>query len=257
MEGRRLNDVGQFREAAMVLAEARAMVAGSVIPELKRILIRIDLTTALTDLELSGYPVAIKRLEEATRAARQLDAPDMVALTHIQHGVINARCGVWSAAAEQLRQAVNLFTHIGPFEQCSTLITLGLADLSLSHVEEAQESLERARQLASAHDLPVHLFKATHNLGCAAYVAGNLPEALRLMTLADSMPVDVARERAKIDLGEVLLEAGLVDHAREALTAALDTARASGQRVDEGEILGDLARCAVLDGVPGLARDLA
>lgn len=33
------------------------------------------------------------------------------------------------------------------------------------------------------------------------------------MTLADSMPVDVARERAKIDL-EVLLEAGLVDHAR-------------------------------------------
>lgn len=33
------------------------------------------------------------------------------------------------------------------------------------------------------------------------------------MTLADSMPVDVARERAKIHLGEVLLEAGLVDHA--------------------------------------------
>ncbi len=257
MEGRRLNDVGHFTEAAMVLAEARAMVAGSVIPELKRILIRIDLTTALTDLELYGYPAAVERLEEATRAARKLDAPDMVALTHIQHGVINARCGVWSAAAEQLRQAVALFAYIGPFEQCSTLITLGLADLSLSRVEEAQESLERARQLASEHDLPVHLFKATHNLGCAAYVAGNLPEALRLMTLADSMPVDVARERAKIDLGEVLLEAGLVDHAREALTAALDTARASGQRVDEGEILGDLARCAVLDDVPDLARDLA
>lgn len=119
MEGRRLNDVGHFTEAAMVLAEARAMVAGSVIPELKRILIRIDLTTALTDLDSYGYPAAAE-MEEATRAARKLDAPDMVALTHIQHGVINARCGVWSAAAEQLRQAVALFAYIGPFEQCST-----------------------------------------------------------------------------------------------------------------------------------------
>lgn len=32
-------------------------------------LIRIDLTTSLTDLELYGYPVAVERLEEATRAA--------------------------------------------------------------------------------------------------------------------------------------------------------------------------------------------
>lgn len=257
MEGRRLNDIGHFTAAAATLAEARQLAAGSITPEAARILIRIDITMALTDLELHGYPVAVERLENATRRARDLAAPDLVSLTHIQHGVIDARCGMWSDASEQLRQAELLFAHIGPVEQCSALITLGLADLSLSRVNDAQASLEQARLLASKYDLPAHLFKATHNLGCAAYVAGNLPEALRLMTLADSMPVDVARERAKIDLGAVLLEAGLVDQAREALSAALDSARESGQRLDEGEILHDLARCALLDDLPDLARDLA
>lgn len=256
-EGRRQNDIGQFAEAAATLDAARAIVADSDDPAARRIAIRIDTTAALTDLELHGYPVAAARLQRATHAARQLDAPDLVALTHIQHGVVDARCGLWSAASEQLRQVVALFEHIGPVEQCSTLITLGLADLSLCRVDEAQASLERARRLAGEHDLPIHLFKATHNLGCAAYIAGDLPEALRLMTLADAMPVDVARERLQVDLGAVLLEAGLVDHAREALTAALGTARESGQRMDEGDILLDLARCAVVDGHPHEARELA
>ena len=257
IEGRRLNDIGHFTAAAITLSEARELAVGSPTPDAARILIRIDITMALTDLELHGYPVAAQRLEKATWRARDLGASDLVGLTHIQHGVIDARCGMWSEASEQLRQAEVLFAHIGPVEQCSALITLGLAELSLSQVNEAQASLERARLLASEHDLPVHLFKATHNLGCVAYVAGNLPEALRLMTIADSMPVDVARERAKIDLGAVLLEAGLVDQSREALSAALDTARESAQRLDEGEILGDLARCALLDDTPDLARDLA
>lgn len=256
-QGRRLNDVGQFADAAAALAAARDLVAGVDTPEARRVGIRVDVTCALTDLELTGYAAAASRLSAATEAAHRLDAPDLVALTHIQHGVIDARSGLWAAASDQLRHVLPLFAHIGPVEQCSTLITLGLADLSLCRVGESRTSLERARAIAEEHHLPVHLFKATHNLGCAAYIAGELPAALRLMTTADAMPVEVARERARLDLAAVLLEAGLVDQARETLTAALDTARATGQRLDEGDILLDLSRCAVLDDNPPLARALA
>lgn len=256
-EGRRQNDIGQFAHAAETLDAARTLLADRADAAAQRIAIRIDTTSALTDLELSGYPAAAARLAAATDAARRLDAPDLVALTHIQHGVIDARSGLWKAAGEQLRQVVALFDHIGPVEQCSTLITLGLAELSLCRVDEARSTLEGARKIASERQLPVHLFKATHNLGCAAYIAGDLPEALRLMVAADEMPVEVARERAQLDLGAVLLEAGLVDQARETLTVALGAARESGQRMDEGDILISLARCALLDGLSDHARELA
>lgn len=246
-EGRHLNDLGQFAEAAELLDAARAVAQSSSEREAQRIAIRIDTTAALTDLELQGAAAAAERLGSARAAAERIGAFDLLAFTRIQHGVIDARSGLWAEASEQLQQVLPLFDHIGPVEQCSTLITLGFADLTLRRIEPAQEVLARACDIARSHELPIHLFKATHNLGCAAYIAGDLPEALRLMALADAMPVDVARERARIDFGAVLLEAGLVDQAQEALTDALRTARETGQRVDEGEILLDLARCAVAD----------
>lgn len=256
-EGRRLNDLGRFADARVSLGQARDLLAGLNSADAVRIGIRVDITAALTHLELEGYAAAAELLTGAAERARSLRADDLIALAGIQHGVIDARCGQWDQAARQLRQVVPLFAHIGPVEQCSTLITLGLAELSLRQMAAAEETLTSARALAREHDLPVHLFKATHNLGCAAYVGGDLPRALRLMGEADAMPVDVARERARLDLATALLEAGLLDRAREALTGALDAARRAGQRFDEGDILLDLARWAVLDGDRDLARRLA
>jgi tetratricopeptide (TPR) repeat protein len=141
---------------------------------------------------------------------------------------------------------VALFEHLGPVEQCSTLITLGLADLSLRHLDDAVTHLEAARAIAAAHDLDAHLFKATHNLGCVHFVAGDVPRALTLMAEADAMPVEVTRDRAQLDHAEALMDAGLVDEAAELLRTALDEARSAGHRLDEGDILLDLARCALL-----------
>ena len=66
------------------------------------------------------------------------------------------------------------------------------------------------------------------------------------MAEADAMSVEVDRSRAQLDHAEALLDAGLVDEATELLRTALDGARTSGHRIDEGDILLDLARCAVL-----------
>lgn len=214
--------------------------------ESARLRVRVDVTGALTSLELEGYAAAAALLAGARERAREAAASDLVALTHIQQGVIDARSGDWASARVELLEAVSLFDHLGAVEQCSTLITLGLADLSLRHLEDAIAHLGSAREIAAEHDLDAHEFKATHNLGCVHFVAGDLPRALSLMAQADAMPVDVARDRAQLDHAEALMDAGLVDEAVALLRSALDEATASGHRLDQGDILLDLARCAVL-----------
>jgi tetratricopeptide (TPR) repeat protein len=208
--------------------------------------VRVDVTAALTTLELDGYASAAQLLSGAREQARTAAATDLVALTHIQQGVIDARSGSWAAARRQLIEAMRLSAHLGPVEQCSTLITLGYADLSLRHLDDAVSHLEQARAIAAEHGLEAHLFKATHNLGCVHFVAGDLPRALSLMTEAGEMTVEVARDRAQLDHAEALMDAGLIDEAGELLHSALDEARAAGHRLDEGDILLDLARCALL-----------
>lgn len=66
------------------------------------------------------------------------------------------------------------------------------------------------------------------------------------MAEADAMTVEVARARAQLDHAEALLDAGLADDAAELLRTALDAARTAAHRLDEGDILLDLARCALL-----------
>lgn len=247
-EARRLNDLGDFRAAARALEDARQLLGRAPADDhdAARMLVRVDITGALTALELDGYAAARDLLRVARLRAGQLAAPDLIALAHIQHGVLEARSGSWANAREQLLAAVELRDHLGPVEQCSTLITLGLAELSLRRLTEATTHLEQARAIAAGHDLDAHLFKATHNLGCVQFVAGNVPRALALMAEADAMPVEVSRDRALLDHAEALLDAGLVQEAGTVLQGALVSARDAGHRLDEGDILLDLARCALL-----------
>lgn len=247
-EARRLNDLGDFRAAARALDDARQVLGQAPVDDhdAARMLVRVDITGAWTTLELDGYAAASDLLRTARLRARTLAASDLIALTHVQQGVIEARSGSWAEAREELLAAVALRGHLGPVEQCSTLITLGLADLSLGRLAEATTHLEQARAIATEHDLDAHLFKVTHNLGCVHFVAGDVPRALALMAEADAMAVEVSRDRLHLDHAEALLDAGLVEEAAALLSSALAAARGAGHRLDEGDILLDLARCALL-----------
>lgn len=255
-EARRLNDLGDFRAAAQALSDARAILstASSTDTEAARLLVRLDITGALPLFALEGYAAAADLLRAARTRARELQAPDLIALTHIQQGVIDAGSGDWAAARGQLLAAVELRSHLGPVEECSTLITLGLADLSLRKLTDAADHLEQARAIAADHDLDAHLFKAIHNLGCVHFVAGDVPRALTLMGEADAMSVQVARDRAHLDHAEALMDAGLIDEASDLLGAALQDARAADHRLEEGDILLELARCGLLRGDHESAR---
>jgi tetratricopeptide (TPR) repeat protein len=131
-------------------------------------------------------------------------------------------------------------------EIATTLLNRGLAHAYLLQFGPGRRALRRALEVATTEELAIHRFKATHNLGCLEYVAGNIPEALRLMREADTMPVDVDRARARLDRARVLADAGLLDQAEEDLRSALRSSIVARLPLDRGDIHLDLALCAVL-----------
>ena len=210
--------------------------------------IRVLITRSWTELEVNGLGPALRMLHDARARATAVDDRLLIALSHVQEGVIHVRGGNWAACLVALDQVGDDERVLEPGQLCALLINRGMAHLSLGHSAEADADLSRAVRTAAEHGLVDQEFKARHNLACLAFVDGDLPRALVLMRAADRMDASVARDRARLDHGEVLLEAGLVDRARDALGDALDAARRDGHRLEEGEISARLARCDLLTG---------
>jgi tetratricopeptide (TPR) repeat protein len=213
---------------------------------------RLLITLAWPTLALHGLDQALAMLEDS-RA--QSDSARFHALSWVQEAVVQVSCQDWRAALAALDQVGEARALLTPGEQVAALINGGLAHLSLLELGPARADLETALRLSVEHGLAAQEFKARHNLGCLEYYAGRLPEAIRLMREADEMSVSVGRVRAQHDLALVLLEAGLLDQARETLTHALDEARRDGHRLEEADLRLDLATTALLRDDPATARD--
>ncbi|HYN68351.1 MAG TPA: CHAT domain-containing protein [Ornithinibacter sp.] len=204
------------------------------------------ITRSWTELEVNGLGSALAMLHDAREQAATIDDRLLVALSHIQEGVIHVRGGDWAASLAALEGVGDDEQALDPSQRCALLINRGMAHLGLGHSAEAEADLTRAAELAAAQGLADQEFKARHNLACLAFVDGDLARALVLMRAADRMDAAVSRDRARLDHAEVLLEAGLVDKARSVLQEALESARADGHRLEVGEVSARLARCDLL-----------
>jgi len=240
--------VGRFEDAVANLGRALASLDGVPGLDPERLRIRILITGAWTELEVNGLDRALESLESARHRARAIDDRFLLALSHVQEGVILGRGGAWAQSLAALDRVGADVVELNPSQRCALHINRGLANLSLGHVAQARGDLERAVATAAEHGLADQEFKARHNLACLAFVDGDLTQALVLMRQADAMDVAVSRDRARLDQAEVLLEAGLVDGARAALAQALTAARSESHRLEEGEISLRLARCDLLLG---------
>ena len=240
--------MGRFDAAVDKVARALSSVEDDTGEDVERLRVRLLITRSWSELEVNGLGPALRMLHEARRRAKAIDDRLLVALSHVQEGVIHLRGGNWGASLVALDQVRDDEDVLDPSQLCALLINRGMAHLSLGHSQEAEADLSRAAGLAAEHGLLEQEFKARHNLACLAFVDGDLPRALLLMREADRMDASVARDRAGLDHAEVLLEAGLVDRAREVLGEALATARIDGHRLEEGEISARLARCDLLVG---------
>ena len=240
--------MGRFDAAIDKLGRALDAIDKDGSDAAERLRVRVLITRSLTELEVSGLGPALRMLQGARNRAMVIGDRLLVALSYVQEGGIHLRSGNWGACLVALDEVRPDEGVLNPAQLCALLINRGLANLSLGHSAEAQEDLGRAASIAAQHGLVDQEFKARHNLACLAFVDGDLPRALVLMRAADRMDASVARDRAQLDHAEVLLEAGLVDQAREALANALDTARHDGHSLEQGEISTRLARCDLMTG---------
>lgn len=240
---RNLNEIGRFRDAERDLRRALVLADGLDGEERVATRARLLITLAWPTLALHGLEQALAMLAESRE---QSDSPRLRALSWIQEAVVHVSCQDWRAALAALDRLGDTDGLLVPSEEVAARINAGLAHLSLLELGPARAELLSALEICVANGLVEKEFKVRHNLGCLEYYAGRLPEAIRLMREADEMDVQVGRVRAQHDLALVLLEAGLLDQARETLTRALDEARREGHRLEEADLRLDLATTALL-----------
>ena len=238
--------MGRFDEAVANLDQAVGALDGSTGDDAGRLRIRVLITRSWTELEVNGLGPALAMLRDARVRATAIDDRLLVALSHVQEGVIQVRGGDWAASLAALEEVGDDEDALNPSQCCALLINRGMAHLGLGHSAHAEADLTRAAEIARANGFADQEFKARHNLACLAFVDGDLARALVLMRAADRMDAAVSRDRARLDHAEVLLEAGLLDKARSVLQDALESARADGHRLEVGEISARLARCDLL-----------
>ena len=248
---RTLNEIGRFRDAERNLK--RALALSEALGEEERVATRARLliTLAWPTLALHGLDQALAMLADS-RA--QSSSARLRALSWVQQAVVHVSCQDWRAALAALDEVGDGHALLTPAEEVAARINGGLAHLSLLELGPARADLTTALELSVEHGFAEQEFKARHNLGCLEYYAGRLPEAIRLMREADEVDALVARARARQDLAQVLLEAGLLDQARDTLAGALGEARAERLRLEEADIRLDLATCALVEGDAVRAR---
>ena len=243
--------MGRFREAETTLRHALRRAERLSGDEQVSARARVMITWSWTMVALRGRTQALDLLGQVRALT---DSPRLLALSHVQEAVVHVSVSDWREALAALDEVGAAFGLLTPREQTAALLNGGLSHLSLLELTPARTELERALALSLEHDLPEQEFKARHNLGCLEFYAGHLPEAIRLMRSADEVKASVPRARARQDLAQVLLEAGLLDQARETLGDALIEAQSERLSLEEADIRLDRAACAMVDADARRAR---
>ncbi len=127
-------------------------------------------------------------------------------------------------------------------------LSRGMLAFELSRPQEALDSFAEAARLAHALGGVEQEFMARHNEGYAAYLLGDIPRSLAGMASAELLAADVYRAPARLDRARVLLEAGLVREAAEALQAGLADLPGEGHDQIRAEFDLELARAERLAG---------
>ena len=186
-------------------------------------------------------------------AAAESQSLDAIALAHDLRGCLLLRNGDVADSLPEFDQAIALVGSVAESEQPSLFLNRGSAHLYRRDLPAARDDLTTSATLAGRIGLTRLESKAMHNLGYAEYLAGNLPLALDTLARAHELDQDVARA-GLLDRARVLIEAGLLDEAEEALAEASTGLRR--QRANQDRAEADLARAevALLQGNSTLAR---
>ena len=215
---------------------------------LSRLRFGMRLVLAWIVFEDSGLSKAIDSLLDLRAEVEASGFRDLAALSDMQRGALLGRSGDLTGALLSLQQAEKQREWLTDVEQARLLINRGALSFQIGDPRDASRDSAEAARLADGSEMASLRFMAIHNQGYAEFLLGNFPGALSLMEQADAMDVDVDRGIARLDRARVMLEAGLIDEARQVLIDALGQTSAAGSEHDLGEIELELARCEILMG---------
>ncbi|HSV64625.1 MAG TPA: CHAT domain-containing protein [Mycobacteriales bacterium] len=252
-EGRAATSGGRPAEGARTLRAALELLAAAG-PDgvVRSVRGRILLSLAHAEAEQGHVDRGLLLLDEAAALL------DNQAVVHGQRGLFLARTGRTEAALAELDRAVQALHPDGdPVELSRVLLNRGYTRLMAGERKHSRADLVTSARLARGHQQHHLAIKATQNLGFFEFLAGNLPDALRLLDVA-------VRECAEhlpsylpviaVDKARVLLAAGLVADAGCELDQAIAAFRRRRLSEDHAGAALTRASVALLAGEPDLAE---
>ncbi len=209
---------------------------------------RIDGTTAYVLAQI-GEPAAAESLCREALGRDGLQA-ETVALLGGQLGALLMHGGRLDEAEGCLTAAIDALAATGAETTAlaNCLMNRAVVRMQRHRLETCTADLRRAIAIYEAHEDHDSLAEATHNLGYAALLGGDLVSALRLM--AQSRPTFAATSAlataiSDLDRAEVLRDAGLTTEAEALLARVAVQFGAQRMRQARGEAEFHLARSLV------------
>ncbi|HKA68833.1 MAG TPA: CHAT domain-containing protein [Actinomycetes bacterium] len=178
----------------------------------------------------------------------------------IQRSVVLQRMGHLDDALRGYREALTLLRQAGDVEyECLGLLRRGMLHAYRNNHASAAADLRNCAELADRHGLRVIHSYSVHNLGFAAFMRGELSEALALMdaSAATDRELGITDAVPLMDRAAVLIAAGLGDEAVDAAQRACQQLEKDGFASDLAEARLSLASAALLNGDTDLAARTA
>lgn len=217
---------------------------------------RIELTRAYVESETGQPAIGLARCRAALTMAGTTETT--AGLIWSQIALIDMRAGRTDDALSAFEAAIPLLhdedQHLG-----RAYLNRGILHLQIADPASAADDLETAMTLLRRAEDEQTMAKAQHNLGYVELLRGNLVGALDAINSAARVLVPlspVLRANSEQDRAEVLLAAGRVDEAIEALEAAAAAYGSQRLRRFQAEAEFVLAR-TLLHEAPARARAIA
>ncbi|MGY2873966.1 tetratricopeptide (TPR) repeat protein [Marmoricola sp. URHA0025 HA25] len=242
---------GNFSGARAMLDRARSLAGDD--PDA---LARIAVSDAYVEAELHGFEAGISICAAVTRTS---------GLSAMTQGMAWSQMGLLYMRRGDREEALSAFSTAIPLLEGDdallgrALLNRGTVHLYRSHPHAAAPDLVKAREHLARAGLDETMGKAEHNLGYIQLLLGDLISALHHMDLAMDamMPLtDVLRSVLFQDRAEVLLAAGRIREAAEALDSAAAAYGSQRLRRFQAECEFVLAR-TLMHSEPHRARSVA
>ncbi|MET0414856.1 MAG: hypothetical protein ABW022_02395, partial [Actinoplanes sp.] len=229
---------------------AALRLTGAAAPETRG---RMLVSLAWSESECGRVDLGFRLLDEAERLLPEAGRPVLFA----QRALLLRRNGRNDLALPEFGRAIAALTERDhALDLVKALNNRSLLHLDAGQVGAARQDLTRAERIAQRHDMPVTALLLHVNLGCLDVVAGDLPAALGLFATSRRGYERMATGRLAglaVENARALLAAGLFREADRDLAAAVDQARAQGQKHTWAAALQVRAEVALLAARPAAA----